>query len=143
MFSNLRSLIFRLDPEMAHSLAIKSLKFNFEVIKAIIREKAKRRIEWHRNNNDKIVIVSASSDLWIGNWCRENELDYITTKLEQSEGTLTGNLIGINCFGPEKVTRIKAKYDLNKYDKIFAYGDSRGDKEMLEMADESNFKPFT
>ena len=29
MFSNLRSLIFRLDPEIAHNLAIKSLKFNF------------------------------------------------------------------------------------------------------------------
>ena len=29
MFSNLRSLIFRLDPETAHNLAIKSLKFNF------------------------------------------------------------------------------------------------------------------
>ena len=28
MFSNLRSLIFKLDPETAHSLAIKSLKFN-------------------------------------------------------------------------------------------------------------------
>ncbi len=29
MFSNLRSLIFKLDPEVAHDLAIKSLKFNF------------------------------------------------------------------------------------------------------------------
>ena len=29
MFSNLRSLIFKLDPESAHNLAIKSLKFNF------------------------------------------------------------------------------------------------------------------
>ena len=29
MFSNLRSLIFKLDPETAHTLAIKSLKFNF------------------------------------------------------------------------------------------------------------------
>ena len=29
MFSNIRSLIFRLDPETAHNLAIKSLKFNF------------------------------------------------------------------------------------------------------------------
>ena len=29
MFSNLRSLIFKLDPEVAHNLAIKSLKFNF------------------------------------------------------------------------------------------------------------------
>ena len=29
MFSNLRSLIFKLDPEKAHTLAIKSLQFNF------------------------------------------------------------------------------------------------------------------
>ena len=29
MFSNLRSLIFKLDPEIAHNFAIKSLKFNF------------------------------------------------------------------------------------------------------------------
>ena len=29
MFSNLRSLIFKLDPEIAHNLAIKSLRFNF------------------------------------------------------------------------------------------------------------------
>ena len=29
MFSNIRSLIFKLDPEIAHSLAIKSLRFNF------------------------------------------------------------------------------------------------------------------
>ena len=29
MFSNIRSLIFKLDPEAAHNLAVKSLKFNF------------------------------------------------------------------------------------------------------------------
>ena len=29
MFSKLRSLIFKFDPETAHNLAIKSLKFNF------------------------------------------------------------------------------------------------------------------
>ena len=29
MYSNLRSLIFKLDPEIAHDLAIKSLKLNF------------------------------------------------------------------------------------------------------------------
>ena len=29
MFSNIRSLIFKLDHETAHNLAIKSLKFNF------------------------------------------------------------------------------------------------------------------
>jgi len=36
MFSNIRSLIFKLDPETAHSLAIKSLKYNF--VPNIIKE---------------------------------------------------------------------------------------------------------
>ena len=34
-------------------------------------------------------------------------------------------------------------HDLKIYSKIFAYGDSRGDKELLEFADISYFKPFT
>ena len=36
MFSNIRSLIFKIDPETAHGLAIKSLKLNF--IPNIIQE---------------------------------------------------------------------------------------------------------
>ena len=38
MFSNIRSLIFKLDPEIAHNLAIKSLKFNF-VPNVLVEEK--------------------------------------------------------------------------------------------------------
>ena len=48
----------------------------------------------------------------------------------------------MNCFGPEKVRRVKEKYELENYEKIYAYGDSRGDKELLEFADYSDFKPF-
>ena len=33
MFSKIRSLIFKLDPELAHTLAIKALKFNYNPIK--------------------------------------------------------------------------------------------------------------
>ena len=32
MFSKIRSLIFKLDPELAHTLAIKALKFNYNPI---------------------------------------------------------------------------------------------------------------
>ena len=35
MFSKLRSLIFKIDPETAPTLAIKSLKLNFSVKKAL------------------------------------------------------------------------------------------------------------
>ena len=40
MFSKIRSLIFRLDPEIAHDLAIKALKFNFVPKNKIISHKS-------------------------------------------------------------------------------------------------------
>ena len=38
MFSKIRPLIFKLDPELAHSLAIKALKFNYKPIKNIQKD---------------------------------------------------------------------------------------------------------
>ena len=38
MFSKIRSLIFKLDPELAHDLAIKALKFNFNPIKNLKKD---------------------------------------------------------------------------------------------------------
>ena len=35
MFSKIRSLIFKLDPETAHDLAVKALKYNFILINKI------------------------------------------------------------------------------------------------------------
>ena len=55
---------------------------------------------------------------------------------------LTGKFQGKNCFGPEKVSRIKNKFDLKKVKKIYAYGDSTGDSEMLELADYKYLKYF-
>jgi len=42
MFSNFRSLIFKLEPETAHNLAIKSLKFNF--VPNILKEREDERL---------------------------------------------------------------------------------------------------
>ena len=39
MFSKIRSLIFKFEPETAHDLAIKALKFNFAPPKKIIKNK--------------------------------------------------------------------------------------------------------
>ena len=50
MFSNLRSLIFKLDPETAHNLAIKSLIFNF--VPNIIDEENYGKRPKPFNNND-------------------------------------------------------------------------------------------
>jgi len=57
-------------------------------------------------------------------------------------GVVTGKLLSKNCYGIEKANRIQEVYNLSDYKHIYAYGDSRGDRELLELADESFYKPF-
>ena len=50
--------------------------------------------------------------------------------------------MGNNCNGGEKVHRIKEAIQGKKFDKTIAFGDTSGDKEMLEWANESHFEFF-
>jgi len=110
-------------------------------INKILRPKAMEKIKWHKENGHKIVVISASIECWLKSWCDKNDLELIATKLEISD-VVTGKLLSKNCYGVEKVNRIKEKYELNQYEYIYAYGDSSGDKEMLELANEKHYKPF-
>jgi phosphoserine phosphatase len=42
----------------------------------------------------------------------------------------------------EKLIQIKKVINLNEYNEIYAYGDSDGDKKMLEIATKSFYKYF-
>ena len=117
-------------------------EYSLKHIDTILRPKAMEKIVWHKEQGHKIVIVSASIECWLKPWCDKNGLDLIATKLEIKEGIVTGKLLTKNCYGIEKAHRVKEKYNLDDYDYIYAYGDSRGDRELLELADENFYKPF-
>ena len=117
-------------------------EYSLNHIDTILRPKAIEKIAWHKEQGHTIVIVSASIECWLKPWCDKNGLDIISTKIEIKDGVVTGKLLTKNCYGIEKVNRIKEKYNLSDYDHIYAYGDSRGDKELLALADESFYKPF-
>ena len=116
--------------------------YSLKNIDAILRPKAMAKIAWHKEQEHKIVVVSASIESWLKPWCNQHGLDLIATKLEIKEGIVTGKLLTKNCYGMEKVRRVKERYNLDDYDHIYAYGDSRGDKELLELADEGFYQPF-
>ncbi len=117
-------------------------EYSLNHIKTILRLKAMEKIAWHKEQGHKIIIVSASIECWLKPWCDENNLDLIATKLEIEDGIVTGKFLTKNCYGIEKANRVNEAYDLSNYDYIYVYGDSRGDREMLELADESFYKPF-
>lgn len=100
------------------------------------------KIEWHQSQGHHVVVVSASLECWLRPWCEQNTLELIATRLDITDGKVSGRLLSKNCYGIEKANRIKEKFDLNQFDTVYAYGDSRGDKEMLDLAHEKHYKPF-
>ena len=111
-------------------------------IDKILRPKAIEKINWHKNQGHKVVVVSASIECWLRPWCEKNSLELIATKLEIKDDIVTGKLLSKNCYGVEKVNRIKEIYNLKDFEYIYSYGDSSGDKQMLELAHEKFYKPF-
>lgn len=107
-----------------------------------IKDEAMQRISFHKENGDKIVVVSASFEDFLQFWCLENDIELLATKLEKKDAFLSGNFASKNCYGEEKVIRIKQSYNLDNFSYIYAYGDSSGDKDMLDIANESFYKPF-
>jgi phosphatidylglycerophosphatase C len=117
-------------------------EYSLKHINTILRPKAMEKITWHKELGHKVIVVSASIECWIRPWCDQNGLDLIATKIEIKNGLVTGKFLTKNCYGIEKANRVKEAYNLDDYDHIYAYGDSRGDKELLELADEGFYKPF-
>jgi len=93
-----------------------------------------RKIQNFQEKNADIYIVTASFSEWIYGWAEENNLKLITTKLEIVNNRITGNFKSKNCYGIEKVNRIKEKINLENYDKIIVFGYGKGDYEMLQLS---------
>lgn len=95
----------------------------------------------------QVFIVSASIDNWVRPFFDIRNLkgvQVLGTQIEVEDGKLTGRFKSNNCYGKEKVHRIAEvlkSFERSEYE-IEAFGDSRGDKEMLAFADKGHFKPF-
>lgn len=116
--------------------------FSTKVLPSLIRPQAIEAIEAYRKEKTTMAVVSASAENWVKPWCDQQGMICLATKLEGKEGVLTGKFNGENCYGNEKVRRIKEHFKLSEYDDITAYGDSSGDKEMLQLARNRFYKPF-
>ncbi len=130
----------------------------------LLRPAARSFINTVRSEAYAMAIVSASIDNWVRPFAEmylqsDNAQDksqgnvqdnkpalpiiVLGTKVEvDAAGCLTGRFATPNCYGPEKVRRIEAVWPHREQYDVSAFGDSRGDKEMLAYADQGYFKPF-
>ncbi|MBJ7427801.1 MAG: HAD-IB family phosphatase [Bacteroidia bacterium] len=85
-------------------------------------------IQWHKEQNHDIYILTASSSIWLNNWCKTNHLKLIATEFETMNGVYTGKIVGKNCHGQEKENRIKDLFLSYNWNESYGYGNEKSDR---------------
>ena len=117
--------------------------FAAETIPSLLDPGAIGRLRWHQSQGHTTVLASASPELYVRPWAEAEGFDEaVGTRLEAEGGIFTGHFATPNCHGPEKPRRLEAAgFDLGDAT-VYAYGNSRGDRELLEMADHGFYQSF-
>lgn len=125
-----------------HLDAARSIASDFadEVVRERMRPDTLQRLEQHRHDGHHIVIVSASFALYAGPIGERLGVDSVlATELADDGAVLTGDLAGRNCRGAAKVERLTGWFETvglrRSAVRLYAYGDSRGDRDLLAFAD--------
>ncbi len=106
-------------------------KFSIQKIPKLVHHAAMDRVQWHISKGHKVVVLTASSPIWLAHWCKVNALEIIGTQLEVVNGNYTGRIEGKNCYGEQKKLIVRRILSKNKYTETFGYGDSKGDLPFL------------
>jgi phosphatidylglycerophosphatase C len=110
-------------------------KFSTEILPLLSRKPAIDILEWHQNKNHDILILSASSDIWLKKWCMSKNYKLICTSFKKNKNSYTGKIDGENCFGTRKRELLFDFLNKNNYSFSYGYGDSKSDKYFLELVD--------
>ena len=90
----------------------------------------------HQAAGDQVIVISASLEDWVRPWCKAHGINCVLgTQAKKQNGKLTGRFCTPNCYGQEKVTRLLKITPNRENYLLYAYGDSRGDRELLQFAD--------
>ncbi|MFJ2462825.1 HAD family hydrolase [Pseudomonas sp. NPDC087615] len=89
-----------------------------------------------------VTLCSASPALVLQPFAERLGVSLIGTELEVVDGVLTGHITGNNCRCENKVQRLEAVYGVLQQFRIKAWGDTRGDHELLAAAEEPHWRHF-
>ena len=111
------------------------------IVPRLLDPVAVRWVTEHREAGRICVLVTASLDIYVEPWARAQGFDEVfCSRLAVVDGKVTGQLDGGNCYGEEKVRRVQSWLQGRMPRRVWAYGDSRGDVEMLCWADTAFYR---
>ncbi len=108
----------------------------------IIYNDALERIKWHQNKNHRIVILTASSSIWLSKWCEKYNLELIATNFEIENEKYTGQILGLNCYGAEKLRIVNMILSQNYYEETFGYGNTKSDLYFINQLKNKYYRYF-
>ena len=111
-------------------------EYHQQTLRHTVRPEAERRLAWHVDRGHTVCVVSASLDFYLEPWCKERGVGLICSRIAARGGRLTGLYAGRDCTGTEKARRAR-QLGLDHYDKIYVYGDTTEDDELLALGHES------
>ena len=114
----------------------KGMKFSENILPSLFRKDAIDILKWHVNKKHNILILSASSDIWLKRCCEQNNFEFIGTEFEVLDDKYTGVIKGKNCFGIQKKSLLLEFFTQNNYDFSYGYGDSKADQYFLKLTDQ-------
>jgi HAD superfamily hydrolase (TIGR01490 family) len=117
-------------------------KFYKHRLVMLFDDTALEKLNFHRSKGHEVYVVTASLDLWLDPWMKQQGLNCLCTRTKWVDDAFSGEFDTPNCQGPEKVRRIEEVLKKADYEKIYAYGDSKGDREMLAWADVAYYRRF-
>ena len=106
-------------------------------IEKMENRKMLEKLNDHLNHSDVVYVISASIFEWVQPWCEKIGVSRVlATQIEvDANGIISGRFATKNCYGKEKVRRLLEVEPERRSYILYAYGDSRGDKEMIAFSD--------
>ena len=115
--------------------------FANNTLPGLLRPWGLEKLREHQARGDVCVLVSASPDLYLQAVAQHLGVALLCTQLEVIDGQYSGQM-SANCHGQEKVRRLQAWLQAQGLvgAHLSAYGDTRGDLPMLELADVAYYR---
>jgi phosphatidylglycerophosphatase C len=131
-----RLLVRVLAGRPAEPVRVEGERYGKHLAAAAITSDMRVRVQRHLAADHDVVLLSAALDVYLETVGRELGVHAtLCTRLEVDDrDCFTGRILGANCRGDEKARRLRDHLQGAEVT-VWAYGDSRGDEEMLALAD--------
>lgn len=118
-------------------------QFSEKMIPSLVRDGVFQRIKWHKEQGHYCILATSAYNIYIDYWAAAHNFDNcVSTKIAFNAcDKATGLLDGKSCYGEEKLRRVLEIIGTEPRI-IYSYGDSEGDRAILDKATYPYYRHF-